>query len=209
MKAKKPKDQNMEEAILAAAESLFLERGYARTSTVEIARQVGCNQALVHYYFRSKENLFQTVFLEKFATFLHGVITIDDRELPFEETVAHIVETHFDFLAANARLPYFILDELVRNPSRLESLKQQIFPRIPHHTLSRLQQRLEEAIAEGRVKQISLVDLAITMASLNVMLFVTRPIITEVLGLSGKEYTALLERRRQENIEIVLRSLKP
>ena len=52
----------MEIQILETAEKLFLEKGFASTSTTEIAREVGCNQALVHYYFRTKENLFNTIY---------------------------------------------------------------------------------------------------------------------------------------------------
>ena len=55
----------MEIQILETAEKLFLEKGFASTSTTEIAREVGCNQALVHYYFRTKENLFNTIFEQK------------------------------------------------------------------------------------------------------------------------------------------------
>ena len=55
---KMAKEQNLEIQILQAAEELFLSNGFAGTSTTDIAKRVGCNQALVHYYFRTKENLF-------------------------------------------------------------------------------------------------------------------------------------------------------
>ena len=55
-------EKNMEKAILEAAETLFLEKGFDATSTTQIAKAVGCNQALIHYYFRTKENLFDTIF---------------------------------------------------------------------------------------------------------------------------------------------------
>jgi len=56
---------NTEQQILQSAEELFLEKGFSNTSTTEIAKRAGCNQALVHYYFRTKENLFQQIFLSK------------------------------------------------------------------------------------------------------------------------------------------------
>ena len=52
------KDNNMEQQILQCAEELFLEKGFSLVSTTDIAKKAGCNQALVHYYFRTKENLF-------------------------------------------------------------------------------------------------------------------------------------------------------
>ena len=59
------KNQNIEERILWVAERLFLEKGFSGTSTTEIAKAVGCNQALIHYYFRTKEKLFWDVFTPK------------------------------------------------------------------------------------------------------------------------------------------------
>ena len=57
------KKSQVEEQILRAAEELFMEKGFDAVSTTDIARKVGCNQALVHYYFRTKDNLFLQVFL--------------------------------------------------------------------------------------------------------------------------------------------------
>ena len=66
--------QNMEEAILEKATSLFLEKGFEATSTSEIARSVGCNQALVHYYYRTKERLFERIFQKKIKFLLGSLL---------------------------------------------------------------------------------------------------------------------------------------
>ena len=63
---------SMEQAILETAENMFLNKGFAATSTTQIAREVGCNQALVHYYFRTKENLFNVIFEQKFKLFFQN-----------------------------------------------------------------------------------------------------------------------------------------
>ena len=73
-----PKDISTEQLILEAAEKLFLEKGFAMTSTTEIARVAGCNQALVHYYFRTKENLFQSIFENKFRMLI-STLPIDSQ----------------------------------------------------------------------------------------------------------------------------------
>ena len=66
-------ETQMEQAILEAAERLFLERGFALTSTTDIAREVGCNQSLLNYYFRSKERLFQMIFEDKVRVLLSSL----------------------------------------------------------------------------------------------------------------------------------------
>ena len=64
---------SMEKLILEAAEKLFLEKGFDLTSTTQIAKEAGCNQALVHYYFRTKDNLFNMIFESKFNAFFQQV----------------------------------------------------------------------------------------------------------------------------------------
>lgn len=209
MKPQNPHSKDMEQALLAAAENLFLERGFARTSTVEIAKRAGCNQTLVHYYFRSKEKLFQQIFAQKFASILQGLVTVDDLDQPFAETIARIAERHFDLLQANPRVPFLILDELIRNPSRIEAIRKSVLEIVPLAAIKQLDQRLKEEIAAGRVRNMTLIDLTMTMASLNVLLFVARPILIKALGLKQEDYAALIERRRHENIEILMRSLTP
>lgn len=68
------REQSMESIILETAERLFLDKGFALTSTTEIAREAGCNQALVHYYFRTKEQLFIRIFEEKIKIFGRGFL---------------------------------------------------------------------------------------------------------------------------------------
>ena len=85
MKINMVRNNILEKSILEAAESLFLEKGFARTTTTMIAREVGCNQSLIHYYFRSKEKLFQLVFEKYLQIFTVGLSTIANNSLTFEE----------------------------------------------------------------------------------------------------------------------------
>ena len=83
---------SMEIVILETAEQLFLEKGFAMTSTTEIAKKIGCNQALIHYYFRTKENLFNLIFEKKFRQFIqHAFEFGNPKELAFEEKLKRII----------------------------------------------------------------------------------------------------------------------
>jgi TetR/AcrR family transcriptional regulator len=93
-------DKSMERLIMEKAEELFLEKGFAATSTTTIARAVGCNQALVHYYFRTKDNLFNTVFETKFRDFFAGIFnTTDIQQKSFIEKIKHISIISFRFVS--------------------------------------------------------------------------------------------------------------
>ncbi len=201
--------KNMELEILKRAEEVFLERGYAMTSTVEIARRAGCNQTLVHYYFRSKENLFQATFAHKFLTFIRSLVDFEEQELPFESIVARIVESHFDIFMADQRLPYLFIDELLRNLARLTAIEKMIMDNIPMEAIKRFEIRLNKEIAAGKIRQMTILDLSMTIFSINMMPFIISPIIMGVLHQSTEEHTRFLSHRRQENIEVVLRSLRP
>ena len=110
------KEQNLENEILMAAEDLFLEKGFAGTSTTDIARRVGCNQALVHYYFRTKENLFLRVFNGKVETILTTLQKpLLEQGAEFTDKLRSTIGAYFDFLTANSRLPFFVINELLCN----------------------------------------------------------------------------------------------
>ena len=202
------KDISTEQLILETAEKLFLEKGFAMTSTTEIARIAGCNQALVHYYFRTKENLFQSIFENKFRMLISTLPIDNQSNKSFEEKLASIVEAHFELIRSNPKLPFLIFNELITNPQRLKSLKEKL-GEIPRPMFLQLQLQLQEEINKGRIRQINILDLLLTMLSLNVMIFLGTPIIQNIVQLSDNEINDLYEHRKKENVTIVLNSLRP
>lgn len=203
-----PKDLSTEQLILEAAEKLFLEKGFAMTSTTEIARVAGCNQALVHYYFRTKENLFQSIFENKFRMLLSALPVDNLMNASFSEKLKSIVEAHFDLIRANPKLPFLIFNELITNPQRLITLKERL-GELPKPMYQQLQQQLQQEIDSGRVRQTNVIDLLLTMLSLNVMIFLGTPIIQNVMQLTDKELNNLYDHRKKENVAIILNSLRP
>src|SRR5574344_1931968 len=109
------KKVSMEITILKVAEELFVEKGYSATSTVEIASRAGCNQALVHYYFRTKANLFNKILESKISFMVSAFDYIDNKELSFTENLTKTIEMHFDALTKDKKLPIFVLNEIKNN----------------------------------------------------------------------------------------------
>lgn len=104
-----------ETRILAAAEEIFLQKGGRATTTQDIADYAGCNQALVYYYYRNKENLFLKVFAEKTELVFNSFAEPLRLKQDILQTIRTMVDAYFDFLSSNERLPYFIVTELVQN----------------------------------------------------------------------------------------------
>ena len=200
---------SMEQAILEVAERLFLEKGFALTSTTAIAKEVGCNQALIHYYFRSKENLFNVIFEIKFKTFFQQIFDLNKLgNLPFRDKLKHMIESHFDMIKKNPRLPFLIINELSRQPKQLKTLRDKLHA-LPEQLFVQLEAELQEEIKAGRIRPVALTDLIISMVSLNISLFLLMPIAGEVIPLNDSQQQQLIEHRRTENINLILNSLKP
>ena len=202
-------EQSLEQSILEVAERLFLEKGFAMTSTTEIAKEVGCNQALVHYYFRTKDNLFNVIFEQKFKLFFQGVFEMKNMgELKFQDKLKHIIESHYDILRRNPKMPALILNELSRRPDQIIILREKLHL-LPEQIYAELNKDLEKEIELGNVRDLSLLDIFISMISLNISLFIMMPVLENVLQLTEVQKEFLLEHRKSENVEFILKSLRP
>lgn len=107
-----------EEQILKAAETLFLEQGFKETTTAQIAKAAGCNSALVHYYFRTKENLFAKIFETKVEEYAQSLFLELDQIESVDSLVRYAVEGHWRFMAQNATLVLFMLREILNMNER-------------------------------------------------------------------------------------------
>ncbi len=201
-------DQNMEQAILKAATRLFIEKGFAATSTTEIAKEAGCNQALVHYYFRTKDRLFTTIFGEKMKFFVTSLLQISDEQIPFEDKLAKTIETHFDIISQEPKFPLFFFSELATNPKRRNMLKESLGD-MPQVIVAQFERELQNEIDKGNIRPVTVFDLLLTIVSLNITGFIVEPVFKAVTKLSDEEYLALMQKRKKENVYIILKSLKP
>lgn len=201
-------DLPMEERIVMAAENLFLDRGFSMTTTTEIAREAGCNQALVHYYFRTKENLFQKIFDNKVAQFVSAFMTVENHDGPFEEKIGKIVEVQFDIMNANRKLPLFLINEVIHKPERLAALRDKL-KELPDKLLSMIDRELTKEIAKGSIRQIDALSLLMNILSMNVFVFISMPIFRSILNLSDEQSEALVSSRRREAVTTIIHGLRP
>ena len=201
-------EKNMEALIMESATRLFLEKGFASTSTTEIARDAGCNQALVHYYFRTKDKLFEAIFKSKMTLFLKSFLQPGLESLSFEERLGKKIRDHFDLIAANPKLPLLIFSEVNANPERLK-LFVNALEATPQQVLKSLDDDLQKEIKAGRVREMTVFELMLNMLSLNITGFLMEGPIKAITGLTDDAYQEMLKRRREENVKIILKGIKP
>ena len=110
----KNSEQNTEQIILEAAEAEFLEKGYNGAKMLSIARRAGVAHSMLHYYYRSKENLFQAVVLRKTREMVPMFKDVFEEDLPFEETLNRMREARDRYIFSQSpQMPYFLLSEIL------------------------------------------------------------------------------------------------
>jgi AcrR family transcriptional regulator len=116
------RDGDTERRILDAARVVFVRRGTAGARMQEIAEEAGVNQALLHYYFRTKERLAATVFREAAARLLPAALGVFSSDMPLEEKVERFVHIYIDTVRETPFIPGYMLSELHHHPERLTAM---------------------------------------------------------------------------------------
>lgn len=201
------RDNKTEKIILQAAEEEFLLKGFAGARTTEIAQKAGVNHAMLHYYFNTKEQLFEQVMAEVIALFRDSVASVfEQSDMPVLEQIKEAMSRHFDFVRQNPLLPRFIINEISVRPEYIESLKSKLLP-IAGNVFRKLQHSLDEASARGEICQIDARTLLIDVISMNLFVFIAHPIVTQMQPVLG-DLNAFYEARKQENIHVITKRLK-
>ena len=200
---------NTEQIILDAAEALFLENGYGSTKMMAIAKRASVSHSMLHYYFRSKENLFQTIFLKKIQMISLSLENIFEQHLPFHETARLIVESQFNFVAKNPKLPHFILNEILSNKENRTLLFNSLSPKAKE-IANQLEKMLAEEISKGTIRPISMYDFIMNIVSINISTFIVLPIMKDMSTFNeDKLIEIILNKRRENNVQFILNALKP
>ena len=197
-------DHNTEHEILEAAKKVFIRKGLDGARMQEIADKAGINKALLHYYFRTKEKLFESIFsqvLQDFAFRISGIMVSD---LPLFTKIENFADIYIDMLMENPYAPNFLVNEINRNPERLvTSLKGQgVNPDI-------LRKQIKREVEAGIICEIKIEDIMVNLISMCVFPFVARNLFSGMLGISDDEYIAFLLRRKKEIPKLLIGSLQP
>ena len=132
----------------------------------------------------------------------------ENTQLPFDIKLKQAVETHFDFVAANPQIPFFIINELLTNPKRLHDFRK-MFGSIASSTLERIQSEINIEIQKGSIKPINAIDLIFDIISLNIFTFLVSPVIFGNKDILPKEiHEEFIQKRREEHVKLILARIK-
>ena len=200
---------NKEQAILAAAKEEFLDKGYDGARTTSIARAAGVTHAMLHYYFKTKEQLFERIFHETMGMLVEGILEVfTQTEKPFRERIAEALGIHFEVIRENPRLPLFMIREVASRPERFAIIKN-VISTFAGNLLIAMQRDIDQAVAQGEISHIEATTLLLDMISLNVFPFIVKPVFEAATGLDLNGDSEFWELRKQENNELIMRRLTP
>ena len=199
--------QSKEQQILEAAEQEFLEKGYDGARTTSIAKTAGVTHAMLHYYFRTKEQLFEHIIDKKMSEIVPLMTHLfGNSGLPLVERIEEAVSVHFDFVVSNPDLPRFLINEVLPNKERCDLFRSKIENVL--YFVDNLQREVNEAAASGEVEQFNVLLLFQSILSLNIFPSVMANMVENLLGNNGQSMKKVLAQRKAENIELIMRRIK-
>jgi TetR/AcrR family transcriptional regulator len=204
---KKKVDNYTEKAILEAADKVFTQKGYAAARMEDIAKDAGINRALLHYYFRSKDKMFDMIFDQRVREFFSGLAGIVFSERDLEEKIRAMVEHEITVILAHPYLPIFVLQELNQNPQRLLDHAQKVGVH-PSMLLRKFSVQVNEEIKAGKIRNIDASQLLMNIMSMCIYPFIAKPILKTILETDEKGFASVMEKRKTEVTEFILKSLQ-
>lgn len=200
--------QSTENKILEAAETEFLQKGYAGARTTAIAEAAGVTHAMLHYYFRTKDKLFDKIIESKFGLLRNIMLaSLGDPFIPLFDKIKSAIENHLEFIAANPDLPRFMISEVFTRPERMPAVLEQL----KHHTplvVESLQRQIDDYAERGLCRHVDAGMLMLDIVSLNIFPFMAIGMVNPLLNGLIEDRAAFLEARKKENVETIMRKLE-
>jgi len=198
-------DKQTEEKIFEAATEVFVEKGMDGTRMQHIADRAGINKSLLHYYYRTKDRLFEAVFEKIADQMFRKFAPVFDENLSLEEKIRFFYREHIEFLKKNPRLPSFILNEINRNPERIRKLLRNIdFDNL----WKTIENQHKDELKKYNIDRKKIPQLMTSIASLSVFPFAARGIFEVIFEKTGTSFNDYLEERKEYVAEFVIRALK-
>lgn len=196
-------ERKSRQIVVETARKLFMEKGKDGVGMQEIADSAGVNKGLLHYYFKSKNNLFKEIFVDQFNSIYGTINDILQAETSLDEKLAAIIDRYFDVLLNQPKLPSFVLFELNKHPEMAGELAASM-------DLQKTIYLLNEAFVQNRITsnpQFAF-QVLLNIISLCVFPFMMKNIVQEVNKLDEHIWQSMMQERKLFLKSIIIGSLK-
>lgn len=187
-----------EDKIKLAAANVFIKKGYAATKTRDIAEEAGINIASLHYYYRSKEKLFEIVFGEALKQFNNALDGVFGSDLPLQEKIRIFAGEAIDFFGNSPHIPHFIISESQNNIELVNKFLSN------EDALNKLKKELAALIASGEIRDVHPAHFIMHMVGLIIFPIISKPLLLKKAGIDSAQYDQLLEERKQIVVDTMI-----
>ena len=198
-------DKTAEEKILLAAKKVFTTHGMAGARMQDIADEAGINKALLHYYFKDKEKLFEVIFMEEAQKFFPKMNSIFESALPLFEKIERFCDEYITEMMRHPYLAWFIMNELNRDP---EKFLNSSWAKANLPNPIRLVEQMEREIKKGTIRRIQPVHLLMHLLSMTVFPFIAKPMMQKALQMDDAHFKKIMEERRKEIPRFIIESIR-
>jgi len=198
------KDKQTEEKIFESATEVFIRKGMDGARMQDIANHAGINKALLHYYYRTKDHLFNAVFEKIAGQMFKKFAPVLDENISLEEKIRFFFREHISFLQKNPRLPSFLMNELNRNPERIKKLIQSIDI---NKLWTTLEKQHKEELVKYNITRETIPQLMTSIAALSVFPFVAKAIISGFMEKLGYNFDEYIELRKKYAADFVIKAI--
>lgn len=198
-------EKQTEEVIFESATEVFIEKGMDGARMQDIANHAGINKALLHYYYRTKYQLFNAVFEKIAGQMFKKFAPVFDENLTLEEKLRFFFREHITFLQKNPRLPAFLMNELYRNPDRIKRIIQGIDI---NKIWTTMEAQHKEDLIKYNITRESIPQLMTSIAAMSVFPFLAKPIVSSLMEKMGYDFDKYIEERKEYAADFVIRALK-
>lgn len=197
-------EQSTEDRILAAARNVFLKKGMAGARMQDIADEAGINKALLHYYFRSKEKLFEEIFRQVSGQLLPRINQIIESDLSLFDKIHTFCHEYIEQMLQHPFIPLFLIDEA--NKQQGEFLEKHWGHQRPK--LDKFSEQVEQEIRQGRIRPVQSLQLYINMMSMCIFPFLSKPILQYVAGMDDSIFRQMMGNRKKEIPQFIINSIR-
>lgn len=197
-------ETNIQNQILIAAKKVFVSKGKQGARMQEIADKAGVNKALIHYYFRNKEKLFQKVWTNTLNEFLNSIAADVNRACSFQETLRIFIDSHFEFLQCNKENLQFLLWEAKDDH---QAIKETVAKELDILN-GLLDHKVRNAVENGEIREINTFNFIMNIMSLDLFFFISLPVISPIFNMTDAQIETLIEERKKEVFRLLWNDIK-
>jgi TetR/AcrR family transcriptional regulator len=201
----KKKNQSTEQKILDAAKKVFVRKGLAGARMQDIADEADINKAMLHYYFRNKEKLFEVIFMEAAGKLFPRINAIFLSDQPLFEKIESFCAEYITVISENPYLPLFVLNEINQDP---DLFFKNVWAGKVRPQPQKFLEQIEKEVKKGAIKRISPLQLLMNLISMTIFPFVAKPMFEKTLGLDELQFRAIMEQRKKEIPKFIIDAIK-